>query len=281
MTYEGERAMFEAYARNRFRSTGVIQWMLNNAWPSTFWHLYDYYLRPGGGYYGSKKALEPVHVQYSYDDGSIVVVNGTAERLPGVRVRERVLNLDGSQRFSQDTSLDLAAATALRALATPTIPGLSSTYFVDLELTGPDGRSLSSNRYWLSTHPDVLDEDSTTWYVTPVQRYADLTALRTLPTARVAASAGFTARGDWEEARVRVTNPGPTVAFLLRLELLRQRDGEEVLPVLWEDNYLTLLPGESREITGRVLRKDLKGQRPEVRVTGWNAMNVTASPEER
>jgi exo-1,4-beta-D-glucosaminidase len=45
-TYEGVRAMYEAYSRNKYESTGVIQWMLNNAWPSMIWHLYDYYLRP-------------------------------------------------------------------------------------------------------------------------------------------------------------------------------------------------------------------------------------------
>src|SRR5205814_5733632 len=77
--YEGERAMFEAYRRNRYTSTGVIQWMLNNAWPSLIWHLYDWYLMPGGGYFGTKKACEPIHAQYSYDDKSVVVVNTTLQ----------------------------------------------------------------------------------------------------------------------------------------------------------------------------------------------------------
>jgi len=62
MTYEGERAMFEAYGRNKYQATGVIQWMLNNAWPDLIWHLYDYSLRPAGGYFGTKKALEPFAV---------------------------------------------------------------------------------------------------------------------------------------------------------------------------------------------------------------------------
>src|ERR1035438_903968 len=75
MAYEGHRAMFEAFGRNKYTSTGVIQWMLNNAWPGMIWHLYDWYLRPGGSYFGAKKACEPLHVQYSYDDRSIVVVN--------------------------------------------------------------------------------------------------------------------------------------------------------------------------------------------------------------
>jgi hypothetical protein len=77
MAYDGERAMFEAYARNKYTSTGVVQWMINNAWPSMIWHLYDYFLRPGGGYFGTKKACEPLHVQYSYDDRSVVLINST------------------------------------------------------------------------------------------------------------------------------------------------------------------------------------------------------------
>jgi len=77
MTYEGERAMFEAYRRNGYTSTGVIQWMLNNAWPSIYWHLFDWYLRPAGGYFGAKKANEPVHVMYSYDDRSVAIVNAS------------------------------------------------------------------------------------------------------------------------------------------------------------------------------------------------------------
>ena len=66
MNYEGIRAMFEAYSHRKYGSTGVIQWMLNNAWPSTIWHLYDFYLRPGGGYSGAKIAMEPVHPMYAY-----------------------------------------------------------------------------------------------------------------------------------------------------------------------------------------------------------------------
>src|ERR1700733_15241150 len=77
MSYDSERAMFEAFGRNKYTSTGVIQWMLNNAWPSMIWHLYDYYLDADGGYFGTRKACEPLHIQYSYDDHSVVVVNST------------------------------------------------------------------------------------------------------------------------------------------------------------------------------------------------------------
>src|SRR5262249_44224567 len=76
VAYEGHRAMFEAYRKNKFHSaTGVVQWMLLNAWPSFFWHLFDYYMRPGSSYFAAKKANESPHIQYAYDDRSIVVTN--------------------------------------------------------------------------------------------------------------------------------------------------------------------------------------------------------------
>src|SRR5262249_49958957 len=101
MTYDGERAMFEAYARNKYDSTGVIQWMMNNAWPSMIWHLYDYYLRPGGGYFGAKKACEPLHIQYSYDDRSVVVVNGYYKSLKGLKAIAKIYDLSGQEKRSQ------------------------------------------------------------------------------------------------------------------------------------------------------------------------------------
>ena len=99
-TYEGVRAMYEAYSRNKYTSTGVIQWMLNNAWPSMIWHLYDFYLRPGGGYFGAKKAMESLHPVYGYDDHSIWLVSSQYEDAKGLKLATQVLNLDMSEKYS-------------------------------------------------------------------------------------------------------------------------------------------------------------------------------------
>src|ERR1700751_2278862 len=120
MTYDGERAMFEAYGRNKYTPTGVIQWMLNNAWPSLIWHLYDYYLVPAGGYFGTKKAQEIVHVQYSYNDDSIAVVNGTYETIKDLKVAARIFNIDGKEVASQEATVDLPADAATKAFDLPT-----------------------------------------------------------------------------------------------------------------------------------------------------------------
>src|SRR5512135_1844835 len=109
IAYDGERAMFEAYARNKYASTGIIQWMLNNAWPSLIWHLYDYYLMPAGGYFGTKKACEPVHAMYSYDDRSVWVVNSTYAPVSGLKLSVRVLNLDLTEKHTAEAVVDLEA----------------------------------------------------------------------------------------------------------------------------------------------------------------------------
>jgi len=273
MTYEGERAMFEAYRRNKYASTGIIQWMFNNAWPSVYWHLFDWYLRPGGGYFGTKKANEPVHVMYSYDDSSIAIVNALRHAVPRVHLRVRVFNLDLTEKFARDTLLDVPADSSFRVLTVPNVAGLSSTYFVDLRLSsavsGTDS-VISTNFYWLSAHPDVLAPDSTVSFAMATRQLADFTALRTLPAARVRATASFATHGTTGEARVTLTNPSQSLAFFIRLQITAGPKGEEVLPVEWSDNYVTLLPGETRQLTARYEVRDLHGRAPALAVDGWN-----------
>lgn len=278
MTYEGERAMFEAYRRNQYVSTGVIQWMFNNAWPSIYWHLFDWYLRPAGGYFGAKKANEPVHVLFSYDDRSVAVVNSNTGRAPirGAHLRARILGIDGSEKFARDTALNIPADTSMRVFVLPEPTGMRSeaAYFVDLRLTSADGHALSDNFYWLSTQPDVL-ADTSTWYMTPVKTYANLTALRRMPAAAVNATARFARRAGAEEAHVTLRNTSASIAFFMRLQVTG-RGGEEALPVLWEDNYLSLLPGETRVVTATYRVRDLGGSPPQVVVNGWNVRRTVA-----
>lgn len=277
MDYESTRAMYEAFGRNKYASTGVIHWMLNNAWPSMIWHLFDFYLRPGGGYFGAKKACEPLHVQYSYDNGSIVVVNSTLHSYHGYTVNAAVLNLDLKQKYSKTASLDIPPDSSNTTFTIPAVGGLSQTYFVRLTLTNPAGEVVSRNFYWLSTHPDVSDWSGSKWYYTPLSQYANLTGLEKLPKVKLRASV----REDSQEAeggeRVTVENPTQHLAFFVHLTVLKGKGGDDVHPALWQDNDFELMPGEKRSVTVRYRKMELGGAQPAVEVSGWNVTPVTVN----
>jgi exo-1,4-beta-D-glucosaminidase len=270
MTYEGVRAMYEAYSRNKYTSTGVIQWMLNNAWPSMIWHLYDYYLRPGGGYFGAKKALQALDPVYGYDDHSVWLVSSQYADAKGLKLTARVFNIDGTEKFTKDISLDAAADSTQKAFELPRVEGLSPAYFLDLRVADSSGKLVGSNFYWLSTKPETLDWAKSNWYTTPTASYADYTSLAQLAKVKLNVSIRSTRDGEDEVTSVSVENPSKTLAFFVRLKLDKGKGGEEILPVLWQDNYVSLLPGEKREITATYRSSSLGGAHPEVEVTGWN-----------
>ncbi|MCX6631074.1 MAG: hypothetical protein NTW28_25965 [Candidatus Solibacter sp.] len=263
MAYEGHRAMFAAYGRNKYTSTGVIQWMLNNAWPGMIWHLYDWYLRPGGSYFGAKKACEPLHVQYSYDDRSIVVVNSFYQPFANMKVVATAYNLDMSVKFSREAKLNAEPDSSTRVFTLPEIADLSGTWFLSLKLEDPSDDTVSENFYWFSTTPETLQWDKGTWYTTPTKTYADYTALETLPPVSLKTTSKSTDRST----TVTVTNPTKSLAFAVHLKVKKGNDGEEVLPVLWEDNYFPLLPGQTRQITATYGALKVKTA---VEVDGWN-----------
>jgi exo-1,4-beta-D-glucosaminidase len=271
MTYEGVRAMYEAYSRNKYTATGVIQWMLNNAWPSMIWHLYDYYLQPGGGYFGAKKALQALDPVYGYDDHSVWLVSSQYTDVKGLKLAARVFNLEGTQKFSKEAMLDAAADSTAEVFELPQIDGLSAAYFLDLRLTDTSGNLVGSNFYWLSTKPETIDWAKSNDYTTPTASYADYTSLAQLPKTKLNVSSRTETKGEESVTHVTIENPGKTLAFFVRLKIDKGKGGEEILPVIWQDNYVSLLPGEKREITATYRSKELGAAKPEVKVKGWNA----------
>jgi exo-1,4-beta-D-glucosaminidase len=267
MEYEGERAMFEAFGRNKYVATGVIQWMLNNAWPSLIWHLYDYYLRPGGSYFGAKKGCEPLHIQYSYDDGSVDVVNSYRRDFQGLTATAEVYNLDLTKKFSKTVKFDSKSDASDRLFIIPAIAGLSETYFVRLQLADSHGTVVSNNFYWLPREPDVLDFPKSTWYVTPTKTFGSVQGLNSLAKTTIESQLAVQSDASETTAKVTVKNTGATLAFGVELRL---RDGsqQEILPVRWEDNYIALMPGETRTMEAHMhASKEVI-----LSVSGWNVL---------
>ena len=279
--YDNVRAQFEAFNAHMDApkpSTGVIYWMLNNAWPSLHWHLYDYYLNPAGAYFGARIANEPVHIQYTYDTRAIMVINHTLTKLRGLQASIRVRNLDGSVRYERRLQgIDLPGNGTRQLTVLPAVAGLSSAYFIELELSSAKSQSISRNVYWLSTQTDELDWANSNWYLTPVTRYADLTALQSLPTATSEARA--TMRREEGVAQVTLTVPSSSkaVALFQHVTIKQSAGGEPVVPILWSDNDVTLWPGESVTLTARFTSSgapsSISAARPAplfVEVRGWN-----------
>jgi len=48
------------------------------------------------------------------------------------------------------------------------------------------------------------------------------------------------------------------------------------LPVLWQDNYFALLPGETRQVTATYRIGDKNKTTPSVEIDGWNVNRKTA-----
>ncbi|MFJ9722737.1 glycosyl hydrolase 2 galactose-binding domain-containing protein [Streptomyces sp. NPDC101209] len=281
--YENVRAQFEAYGRNATDaakpSTGVVYWMFNSGWTSLHWQLTDRYLDQGGAYFGARKANEPLHVQYSYDDRSVVVVDNRHTAASGLTVRAALFNPDGSQKYGKTVAGVTVKGDGAhaRALTLPSsVSGLATTYLLRLTLTDGSGKEVSRNVYWLSTKPDRLDWAHTDWYYTPTTSYADLKGLASMARVPVSATAStVTSHGtSTTTVTLRNTGSGRTPSLLTDVHLVDAK-GRPVLPVRWSDNEVSLWPGESVTLTARCRTADLHGSAPRLRISGWNTPEHT------
>ncbi len=277
MEYDSERAMFEAYSKNKYVSTGVIQWMLNNAWPSMIWHLYDYYLDADAGYFATKKACEPLHIQYSYDDRSIVVVNSTYASVKGLHAAVHVHGLNWKPLYSAEATVDAAEDSSQTIVSIPDTlySGGERIFFIDLLLSDAAGRVVSRNFYWVPGTLTTFDWEMTDYTHTTAQRHEDLTALTNLPPAQVHATAEIVSTAQGREVRVHLQSASGALAFQIRAEA-RTATGGLIAPVFWSDNWIELTPGDSRTLTAQL--PDDAPANPVIHVDGWNVAPITLTP---
>ena len=260
--YEAMRAMFEAFGANEFTSTGVIQWMYNAAWPKLWWQLYDYYLNPTGAFYGAEKACEPLHIEYDYADGGVIVVNSTSKEVYGLTLKARVYNFDMTEKYDFEKRINAPANVSEAIIALPNLDSLSTTYFLDLRLY-KNGSLISVNFYALSTKPDALHPEGP-------PSYADLRELNHLPVVRLQLTDHYIRKGKKCFVTAVVHNPTRHLAFMVYLSVREGSSGKSLLPIFWEDNYVSLLPGETRTVHGYFYSRDLRGKSPRVAISGWN-----------
>jgi len=199
------------------------------------------------------------------------VINGTYETLKATKVSAKIYSIDAKERASREATIDLGADSSTKAFDLPKPDGLTTTYFLKLELHNAAGKLVSENFYWLSTKPDVLDwaKRNGTAY-TPQKEFGDLTGLNSLPKARVAITKTVQVNGGNSSLTVTAENQSDSVAFMVHPRLIRGKGGDDVTPIFWNDNYFSLLPGERKTVTARFDSTSLHGATPELVVEGWN-----------
>jgi exo-1,4-beta-D-glucosaminidase len=284
--YESTRAQFEAFAANGWASHKMtIYWMLNSHWPSFFGNIFDYYLRPGGAYYGAKKGLRPLSVVFdSYATGDhtqahVTLVNQTPNDRSDVRVRVRVYDLQGRLREDRVAdNLSVPSSGSVEAMTLPRVARDSSVFFVRCELVDSAGTVLAENVYWQSQQRDDLGDPKNDWAFELKQvSWADMTALNWMPRVPLQVTAQRTSAAGENGVTIRLQNPTRRIAFFERAEIMTAPDGDEILPIEYSDNYVTVFPGETVELHGVVPTDRTVANW--VRVAGYNTPPVVVPIE--
>jgi hypothetical protein len=260
LNYVNHRAIFEGMNAHLWTpNSGRMLWMTQPAWPSTMWQILSSDYDTQASFYGTKKACEPIHVQLNLATYAVDVINTTTTAVPGLTVNAKVYSLANALLFQAKEQKDAPANAATGSLKVDLAPFLAQgMVIVKLDLVDPSGKAVSQNLYWLGAEPSS---------------YRELTRLAATP-VKMSTSAS-TADGN-VKIRVELTNTGSVVSLENKLTLLSSKSKARILPAYYSDNYVSLLPGESRTIEVEYPASMAK-EGAEVALRGWNAVPQTVS----
>ncbi|HLH07103.1 MAG TPA: LamG-like jellyroll fold domain-containing protein [Terriglobales bacterium] len=252
LNYVQHRAIFEGMNAHLWApNSGRLLWMTHPAWPSNMWEIYSSDYDTQASFYGTKKACEPLHVQLDLSNNNVDVVNTTTQAQSGLTVAANVYSLDNKALLHQEEKRDLPADAVAHVFHLDLAPYLQAgVVIIKLELRNSSGQLISDNLYWLagtSSH------------------YRQLNHLRA---ATLAATATSSRVDQTVHIRVQLKNTGTDVALENKLTLLNS-DGSRILPAYYGDNYVSLLPGESKDIDIEYPAAAAKGP-AHVTLRGWN-----------
>jgi hypothetical protein len=234
LNYVNHRAIFEGMNAHLWApNSGRMLWMTQPAWPSTMWQILSSDYDTQASFYGVMKACEPQHIQLDLSNYDVDLINTTTQPLGNATITAEAFSLENKSLLHHEAQQSVGADASVDAfhLDLATLLG-NGTVLVKLALKSANGQVISQNLYWLA----AKSED-----------YRDLDKL---PAANVTATASFS-KGNDGEARITVQlkNNGPSAALENKLTLVNGKDGSRILPAYYSDNYVSLLPGESREVT--------------------------------
>jgi len=262
MNFEAFRAMYEGRNAQLFHpATAVITWMSHPAQPSFVWQIYHYDMEANSSLFAVKSAGELVHIQFNEANGTLQVINNLPEPLTGATAHVAIYNLDGTVAAEHDVPVTAPPATATTLGPVEFPASVSNVHFLKLDLRNAAGKVVSSNFYWLAK-PEQQDD------LTDLSKLATVTLESKLERKDVAGKVHVT---------VTLHNGSHDVALMAHVQLRRAHSGERVLPVYYDNNYVSLVPNESRTIDMEADLKDLGGEKALVVVDGWNTTVAPAT----
>jgi len=253
--YEAFRAMYEGRNAKLFKpSTGVITWMSNPAQPSFVWQLYHHDLEPNASLFAVRSACEPVHIQLNEKTGQIQVINNLGRPFDDLKVLAAIYELNGTLIRNQNFDVSAASSQATNCGLLKVQDIQSKIYFVKLKLLNNAGQLISQNFYWRAS---AMEPDN-------------LNGLNELPLVKLEIGIIRQDKPDNCVLNVKIRNTSRHLALMTHFQLRQQGCGLRVLPVYYSDNYISLVPGETRTITITAAKKDLNGKKPLLLADGWN-----------
>ncbi len=281
--YETYRAMYEGRMAKMFAPCdAVLTWMSNPSQPSFVWQIYSYDLEPLAALYGAQKGCEPLHIQMNANDFHVMVINSQPAAKENLQALVRVFNMDGTKKAERTilVTAGACAATDLGAIAWP--EGLSTVHFITLELHDAAGKVLSDNFYWRTTAQAAAGAAPAggvglgrAGFGAPPE---DFSAMETMPTAQINVAAIPVQNAEpGRTFSVTVSNLTKIPAIQIHLQLRNAATQQRILPVFYSENYVSLMPGESRTITIQSPWKNQGGALPVIAVDGWNVTTADLS----
>jgi hypothetical protein len=244
------RAMYEAAAHKMWDITsGVMLWKLNDCWPSVLWQLYDWYHSPNAAYYFAKKAMKPLHIQLNANNFGVSVINACYNEYTALNAYIKVYDINMKEKWSYIIAVNMEPNRSLEIATIPRNAAKTDVYFVELRLADKQEKTLDDNFYWFSSKVPY-----------------DYTMLDKLTPVDLNPAVKITDAGQEYHIEVKLKNNTGKLSFFNRLIVTKGKNGDEVNPVFWSDNFVTLSPGAEKILTASVAKQDLDDEKPFVKI---------------
>lgn len=256
VNYDQYRALAEGFSSHMWDwYTGVIIWKTQNPWTSMRGQMYDYYLDPNACLFGLRTGSKPLHIMANPSTKMVMVVNNSFDQKRDLMAVLKAYDIEGNETLIDQSFIYMEPSSVknMQSVAQKLEPIIKEKGgFLALELLDENQKQISRNVYW---------------YPNEKGKYDGLNEMRQ---AKVELSAKRIANGKIE-VTIKNAKDNP-IAFFNRIALVDSKTKERILPAFYDDNYFSVLPGET--ISTLVEYVALDEDKITIQLYGWNVAIV-------